>query len=83
MRIVRTPEGTVEVDETGKKSGRGAYLCRSRNCWEAALKRKALEYALKVPISVEDKSALQSYAAGLPMDTEAVGVGDQESGTSC
>jgi uncharacterized protein len=67
---VRTVEGKVEVDETGKKSGRGAYLCRSQDCWNAALKRKALEYALKVPVSLEDKSALQAYAESLPMDTE-------------
>jgi uncharacterized protein len=70
VRVVRTTAGTVEVDETGKKSGRGAYLCRSQDCWDAALKRKALEYALKIPISGEDKSALQAYAAGLPMDKE-------------
>ena len=70
VRVVRTPEGRVEVDETGKKPGRGAYLCRARDCWDAALKRKALEYALKTPVTVEDKSALQSYAAGLPARTE-------------
>ena len=70
VRIVRTVDGRVEVDETGKKAGRGAYLCRSQDCWQTALKRKALEYALKVPISVEDKSALQAYAEGLPTITE-------------
>ena len=70
VRIVRTADGRVEVDETGKKSGRGAYLCRSQECWQTALKRKALEYALKVPISVEDKAALLAYAEGLPTNTE-------------
>jgi predicted RNA-binding protein YlxR (DUF448 family) len=67
---VRTTEGRVEVDETGKKAGRGAYLCRARDCWDAALKRKVLEYALKMPIIVEDKAALQAYAATLPERTE-------------
>jgi len=67
----------VEVDETGKKSGRGAYLCRTRNCWDAGLKKKALEHALKVPISVEDKAALQAYAATLPMETEEVTQGSE------
>src|SRR5438128_74737 len=70
VRIVRTVEGRVEVDETGKKPGRGAYLCNTRDCWDVALKRKALEYALKTPITVEDKAALQSYAAALPTQTE-------------
>jgi predicted RNA-binding protein YlxR (DUF448 family) len=70
VRIVRNAEGGVDVDETGKKPGRGAYLCRTRDCWETALKRKAIEYALKIPVSAEDKLALQAYAAGLPERTE-------------
>ena len=70
VRVVRTPEGQVIVDETGKKSGRGAYLCRARDCWDTALKRKALEYALKVPVTTEDKQGLQDYAATLPERTE-------------
>src|SRR4051812_47294561 len=51
VRVVRTPAGTVEIDPTGKKSGRGAYVCRSRSCWEKALKGKALETALKTTLS--------------------------------
>ena len=47
VRVVRTTEGTVEVDETGKKNGRGAYLCRYRDCWEAGVDRKTLDNALK------------------------------------
>jgi predicted RNA-binding protein YlxR (DUF448 family) len=46
--------GTVEIDEGGKKSGRGAYLCRTRDCWDTALKKKSLEYSLKTAISLED-----------------------------
>src|SRR5437868_12347280 len=70
VRIVRSVGGRVEVDETGKKPGRGAYLCRARDCWDLALKRKSLEYALKTPITAEDKAALQAYASGLPARTE-------------
>src|SRR3954462_3380886 len=70
VRVVRTPEGRVVLDETGKKSGRGAYLCKARDCWDNALKRKALEYALKVPVTGEDKQALQDYAATQPERTE-------------
>jgi predicted RNA-binding protein YlxR (DUF448 family) len=65
VRVVRSAEGRVEVDETGKKPGRGAYLCRTLECWDKALKGKVLEYALKTAITAEDKAALQAYAATL------------------
>ena len=69
VRVVRTAEGRVEVDETGKKPGRGAYLCRTRECWDKALQGKVLEYALKTAITAEDKAALLAYAATLePQD---------------
>ena len=42
VRIVRAPDGAVNVDPTGKKSGRGAYLCSQPACWQTALKRHAL-----------------------------------------
>lgn len=65
VRVVRGTDGKVEVDETGKKSGRGAYLCRTPECWDKALKGKTLEYALKTAISLEDKASLQAYAVTL------------------
>jgi predicted RNA-binding protein YlxR (DUF448 family) len=66
VRIVRTLDGRVEVDPTGKKSGRGAYLCRQRSCWETALKRDQISRALKVGLSAADREALVAYAAALP-----------------
>ena len=70
VRIVRlsSTEGnsTVMVDETGKRSGRGAYLCRQRDCWERALTRGQLERVLKVTLTVETMSRLREYAAMLP-----------------
>ena len=66
VRVVRTPEGTVEVDETGKKNGRGAYLCRYRDCWEAGVARKALDNALKIQIDPESRIRLKSYGESLP-----------------
>lgn len=66
IRLVRTPEGTVEVDETGKKNGRGAYLCRVRECWEVGLNRKALDNALKMQINPENRAVLKSYGESLP-----------------
>lgn len=53
LRIVRSKEGEISVDLTGKKSGRGAYICRSRECLEKAIKKKSLERALKCSISQE------------------------------
>jgi predicted RNA-binding protein YlxR (DUF448 family) len=53
VRVVRTPEGEVLVDVTGKRSGRGAYVCPDENCVEQAFKKRQLERALDVAISPE------------------------------
>ncbi len=50
LRIVRTPAGDVEIDETGKKAGRGSYICFSEACLQKALKDKSFERALQVKI---------------------------------
>lgn len=52
----------MQVDPTGKKSGRGAYLCRSKGCWEAALKKEHLARALKAKPTPDEKQALAQYA---------------------
>lgn len=63
VRIVRTVDGSVLIDPTGKKSGRGAYLCSQPDCWNAALKRGVLPRALKIDVvPAEDLSALSAYA---------------------
>jgi predicted RNA-binding protein YlxR (DUF448 family) len=64
IRLVRVPEKGVEVDITRKKSGRGAYLCPDRRCWDIALKTGRLEQALKISIKAEDKEVLVIYAKG-------------------
>lgn len=61
VRVVRTPSGRVEVDPTGKRSGRGAYLCGSCECWEKALARSALNRALKTELSAENREELLQY----------------------
>ena len=66
IRVVRTPEGAILVDETGKRNGRGAYLCAQRSCWETAVGHKHLERALEVAVSAEARAALMEFAAGLP-----------------
>ncbi len=53
IRIVRSPEGVVSIDSTGKLAGRGAYICRKRDCFTLAKKRKALDRSLETGISTE------------------------------
>jgi predicted RNA-binding protein YlxR (DUF448 family) len=65
VRLVCVPEGGVEVDLTGKKSGRGAYLCPTRSCWENAFHDiRRLEAALRTRIRPESKETLEKYAKG-------------------
>ena len=59
IRVVRTPEGEVIADETGRKNGRGAYLCRSEICLGKAIKTRALERALDHPLSEETAAYLR------------------------
>jgi hypothetical protein len=68
LRIVRTPDGHVTIDATGKRSGRGAYLCAKLSCWEQAMKKKRLEQEFEVTISEEDRAGLDAYLATLPKD---------------
>ncbi len=53
MRILRTEENEFVVDATGKKNGRGAYLCRSTECFRMAVKNKGLERSFKQAIPPE------------------------------
>jgi len=68
IRLVRTLEGAVNIDETGKHPGRGAYLHRCRYCWKAALQKRRLEQALRLrgPLSQENLDILEAYAETLP-----------------
>ncbi len=66
IRIVRTPEG-VQIDPTGKKSGRGAYLHDRRTCWEQGL-NGALAHALRTELRVEDREQLVKFMLALPVE---------------
>lgn len=50
IRVVRGPEGDVSLDKTGKKSGRGAYICKSLSCLKKARQKKRLEASLECEI---------------------------------
>lgn len=65
IRVVRTPENEVLIDLKGKKSGRGAYLCKDKACLKKAVKAKRLQTNLEVQISDELIEALSKELEGI------------------
>lgn len=59
MRVLRTPAGETVLDKTGKKNGRGAYLCISKECLQKARKNKGLERSFKMSIPNEVYDSLE------------------------
>ena len=59
VRVVRSPDGIISLDTTGKAPGRGAYICPSETCFQRARKTRALERALETTISPEVFDALE------------------------
>jgi uncharacterized protein len=72
IRIVRRPEG-IEIDPTGKLSGRGAYLHNHRSCWERGLKG-SLARALKTELTATDIQRLQAFAERFPEEPQTIEV---------
>ena len=64
VRIVRTGDSVV-IDIHGKKSGRGAYLCKTKICWDNGLKGNRLEYVLHGTLTGQDRQQLEEYARQL------------------
>lgn len=58
IRLVRVADGRVEVDTSGGKAGRGAYLCGTPECWEVGLKRGRLEHVLRTALSRDNREEL-------------------------
>jgi len=71
VRVVRTPSGTVELDETGRANGRGAYLCRDAACWSAAASKRIIERALGVALdpAVKERLAAGPQSVGQPIES--------------
>ena len=65
VRLVRIDDW-VGVDFSGKNAGRGAYLCKTRECWEMVLRKDRLERALKVRISERNLEQLMAFYRNLP-----------------
>ncbi len=59
IRVVKDTEQMITLDETGRKNGRGAYICKNKDCLERALKTKGLERSLKVSIPEEVIASLR------------------------
>lgn len=64
LRIVALPTGVIEVDKTGKKSGRGVYICNDPECFAKAFENHGLEHSLKRPVSREVYDALKEQIEG-------------------
>ncbi len=62
VRIVRTPDGRVEIDRQGKKPGRGAYLCTDPACWDVQVAVPRLQRALRTQLPAETREALKAEA---------------------
>ena len=65
IRLVRLSNGIVEVDTSGKKAGRGAYLCWSPRCWEIGLKGGRLEHTLRTRLSGDNREQLIRFGEDL------------------
>ena len=59
LRIVKNKDNEISIDRTGKKEGRGAYICDDVNCLEKVIKSKRLERVLEIPISKEIYESLR------------------------
>ena len=68
IRVVRAPDGTVSLDASGRKPGRGVYLCRSVECMKRALKQRQIERQLEVTLSPEMQDTLRQLMETLPAE---------------
>lgn len=74
-RIVRTPEGDIRIDPTGKMNGRGAYLCDKPGCWERAVATPVLARSLNVQVTQEIRDYIKEFADSLPPPVAAEDTG--------
>jgi predicted RNA-binding protein YlxR (DUF448 family) len=75
LRIVRTPDGTVQTDASGRSAGRGAYLCRDATCINIAISRGTLARVLEIPVPA---GLLEELAAIVTTDITGGGARGQE-----
>ena len=74
IRIIRTPDGKIEIDKTGKKSGRGAYLCGNVECLDIALRKNNLNRSLKQDIPLQTLDELKkAFLKNIGENTDVIG----------
>ncbi|MBK9123001.1 MAG: YlxR family protein [Chloroflexi bacterium] len=61
-RIVRLPDGSIAVDTTGKRNGRGAYLCDNPVCWQRAAESNVLGTALRMVLTDDARAVIRSHS---------------------
>ena len=71
VRLVCTVDGKIEIDPSGKKAGRGTYLCYKLSCWEHGLKKGYLDRALRTKSSLEDQARLVELGEALCSDHQS------------
>ena len=62
---MRITDGSVEVDTSGKQTGRGAYLCRAQECWEIGLKSSRLEHVLRTTLTPNNREQLIKHGEAI------------------
>ena len=72
VRVVKTPDGSVQIDPDGKANGRGAYVCSKPSCWEEALTKERLARALRTAISPDVRAELRRFGEQLVLETATV-----------
>ena len=70
--MVRTPEGRVVLDATGRVAGRGAYICKETACLNTAVKGNQVEHVLKVKMCSEDREALRTAISDIIKEQSGV-----------
>ena len=72
FRIVRRPDGSMNLDRGGRLSGRGAYVCQSAKCWEAAVDSGAVQRALKVRFENDALDRLRSEFRSMALNAKTL-----------
>lgn len=80
LRVLKTPEGEICLDTTGKKNGRGAYICRQKECLQKARKNKGLERSFKMSISPESYDMLEKEFDQLETESDLFPFGTCDEG---
>ncbi len=65
IRVVRTPEGEMTLDRSGRMNGRGAYICPSRECLEKAIRNRGLNRSFRTEVSAEVTDRLRQEIADI------------------